>query len=314
MLIHIHRQLLVDFLCTSLVLTWTFNAVIADQWRRTVKIGIILDNDLLSDEIEEAVVLAMTVANLSAVNNSQSLRLYPLIERTNISESFRLRQAMCSLMEEMPFAMFGLSRSLSYSIIQSYSQALNMPFITPFLTRGTQQETYNYEICLYPSFVEPVIDFIKYFQWKRVFYLFDSDDALWRLQRIYKAFNDSRPQFLADAIRIPDINNSRDVLRKLDRNYNFPTKKIIVDLSSIEAYDAFLSQIIDVGMNRDGYHYVLGTLAMLDLKDLWSSFSHGGVNITGFQLINQQNLYYRKVKLRMNQALSTSERKEMSVS
>ncbi|KAL3879296.1 hypothetical protein ACJMK2_031597 [Sinanodonta woodiana] len=211
----------------------------------------------------------------------------------------------------MPFALIGLTRSLSYNIIQSYSQALNMPIITPFLTRGAEHDSYNYEVCLYPSFVQPVIDFIKYFQWERVFYLFDTDDALWRLQRIYKAFNHS--QFLVDAIRIPDVSNSRDVLRKFDRNYNFPTKTIIVDLSSTEAYNAFLSQIIDVGMNRDGYHYVLGTLAMLDLEDLWGSFSHGGVNITGFQLINRQTHHYRKVKMKINQDVYGAEYKELSL-
>ena len=37
--------------------------------------------------------------------------------------------------------------------------------------------------------------------------------------------------------------NCREVLRKLDRNYNFDNKHIVVDLSSHHAYERFLSQV-----------------------------------------------------------------------
>ncbi|XP_060582121.1 glutamate receptor 4-like isoform X2 [Ruditapes philippinarum] len=115
--------------------------------------------------------------------------------------------------------------------------------------------------------------------------------TLWRLQKLYQAFSNRivdgrKQQFLIDAIRIPDVSNCREILRKLDRNYNFNTKRIVVDLYSIKDYDKFMSQIIDVGMNRDGYHYLLGTLDINGMnRDLWKSFTYGGVNITGFQLV-----------------------------
>ena len=72
--------------------------------------------------------------------------------------------------------------------------------------------------------------------------------ALWRLQRLYEAFSNRDERsgevpFLIDAIRIPNVSDCRDVLRKLDRNYNFDSKRIVVDLYSLNDYDDFLSQV-----------------------------------------------------------------------
>lgn len=72
--------------------------------------------------------------------------------------------------------------------------------------------------------------------------------GLWRLQKLYQAFSDRivdgrKEKFLIDAIRIPDVGNCREILRKLDRNYDFNTKRIVVDLYSIQDYDKFMSQV-----------------------------------------------------------------------
>ena len=74
--------------------------------------------------------------------------------------------------------------------------------------------------------------------------------ALWRLQKLYDAFNDQstradhkKRELLIVAVRIQDVNNCQDVLRKLDRNYNMKTKKIVVDLHDISLFNRFLSQV-----------------------------------------------------------------------
>ncbi|XP_045206207.2 glutamate receptor-like [Mercenaria mercenaria] len=253
----------------------------------TVTIGVIVDSiDDRSASINRSIELAMT-----ATNNTKYVKMNPIRNKTDLRDSFRLRQTICSLIEKQPIALFGTSRSETFSIIESYSRALRVPFFLPTLTRETTVGKDNYIISMCPSFIEAVIDLIKYFNWDRIFYLFDTDDALWRLQKLYLAFSDRfvdgrKQQFLIDAIRIPDVGNCRETLRKLDRNYNFNTKRIVVDLYSIQDFDRFMSQIIDVGMNRDGYHYLLGTLDISGMnRDLWKSFTYGGVNITGFQLV-----------------------------
>ncbi|ESP00207.1 hypothetical protein LOTGIDRAFT_173366 [Lottia gigantea] len=93
--------------------------------------------------------------------------------------------------------------------------------------------------------------------------------------------------------RIEDINKAHSDLRRLDRFYEpDATKNVILDLSSQDAYRKILKQIPEVGMNREGYNYLMGTLDMLSLN--LSRFRHGGVNITGFQLVNHTSGSVRK--------------------
>lgn len=72
--------------------------------------------------------------------------------------------------------------------------------------------------------------------------------ALWRLERLYKAFNipgspeEKKSERLIVARRLPDVSNYRDVLRKLDRKYHDKVKRIVVDLQDIAHYDIFMSQ------------------------------------------------------------------------
>ena len=52
-----------------------------------------------------------------------------------------------------------------------------MPMFQLSLTRENLYDVDSYVISMCPSFIEPVIDFIIFFQWDRIFYLFDSDDG-----------------------------------------------------------------------------------------------------------------------------------------
>ena len=52
-----------------------------------------------------------------------------------------------------------------------------MPMFQLSLTRENLYDVDSYVISMSPSFIEPVIDFIIFFQWDRIFYLFDSDDG-----------------------------------------------------------------------------------------------------------------------------------------
>lgn len=72
--------------------------------------------------------------------------------------------------------------------------------------------------------------------------------ALWRLQTLYEAFADyrirgQRTPFLIDAIRIPNVKDCREILRKLDRNNNIGSKRIVVDLHGVQDYTVFMSQV-----------------------------------------------------------------------
>lgn len=74
---------------------------------------------------------------------------------------------------------------------------------------------------------------------------------MWRLQKLYDVFNGGQKSAngrkkvdrIIVAVPIPDVNNCREVLRKLDRNYSLKIKRIVVDLQHISHYELFLSQV-----------------------------------------------------------------------
>lgn len=74
-------------------------------------------------------------------------------------------------------ALLGLFNGDTYSVMESYSRTLKLPFLLPTLTRGTADPRNNYMISMWPSFVDVVVDFIKYFQWTRFVYLYDTEDG-----------------------------------------------------------------------------------------------------------------------------------------
>ncbi|XP_046575056.1 glutamate receptor 1-like [Haliotis rubra] len=244
-----------------------------------VPIGVILDDE--DSEVRREIQKAI---NFNNVNNSRSRIIinasYSII---NIRDSYQLSAAICDQLDRGVFILFGASSAASYNTIQSYSQALKIPYFLFTPTRNEPGDGYAYDISISPSYTSAVIDIIKFYGWSKIYFLFDSDDGLWQLQNIYDAFREPNTSLVVDAQRLRAVAMSRDVLRKLDRSDRVYRKRIVVSLRNVSSYQVFLNQIVDVGMNREDYHYVIAgpDIELLDLK----SFLHGGVNVTGFRLL-----------------------------
>ncbi|XP_064610198.1 glutamate receptor-like isoform X2 [Liolophura sinensis] len=248
----------------------------------TVPVGAIFDRD--SVEIHTAFRFKIQDVN---INGQLRAKLNFTVALIDVKDSYTLSERMCSLMSHGVFSLFGVTKSGSVNAAQSISQALHMPFITPSLARGTADDLYQYEINMYPSYIEAIVDIINYYKWGKVYYVYDSDDGLARLIKLYEFFNEEHHELSVDMRRVDDVSDAYEMLRKLDRSAlpdEIGVMRIVLDLSSMEAYRAILRQIIDVGMNRENYHYLLGGVGMDEL-DL-TIFTYGGVNITGFRLLN----------------------------
>ncbi|KAL5009424.1 hypothetical protein ScPMuIL_013493, partial [Solemya velum] len=87
--------------------------------------------------------------------------------------------------------------------------------------------------------------------------------------------------------KLQDVDNAHEELRMLDKMETDNPKLVVLDMSSGAAYKSILKQIPEVGMNRHGYHYLLAGLDILGAN--LRRYVHGGVNVTGFQLVDRQN-------------------------
>ncbi|KAK3581633.1 hypothetical protein CHS0354_014383 [Potamilus streckersoni] len=155
---------------------------------------------------------------------------------------------VCSKMAEGIFAMIVDNHPVSYATVQSYAQNMRMPTLIPMGTGSSPNDDYNYDISLLPSTTEAIADVIRHFRWSIVYYLFDSNDGLVRLEKMFELFSDPTKDHVSLIIRARRITNASDcyeLLRKIDRYRKdpVPLKRIILDLSSIEAYEKVLHQV-----------------------------------------------------------------------
>ncbi|XP_050415391.1 glutamate receptor isoform X2 [Patella vulgata] len=221
--------------------------------------------------------------------SKDALSFATVYDELDITDNFRVASKICSQMAGGIFAFYGKTDTKSFSIIQSFSNAFRMPYITFSLCGTADQREKPYVVFIKPSYTDAITDIIKTFGWTRMDYIYDSDEGLMRVQYIYNKLKEANFTNNVDIgfRRVEDINNAHADLRRLDRYHADSAKNVILDLSSQEAYRKILKQIPEVGMNRDGYNYLMGTLDMLSLN--LTRFRHGGVNITGFQLVNHSS-------------------------
>ncbi|KAK3606415.1 hypothetical protein CHS0354_042068 [Potamilus streckersoni] len=205
--------------------------------------------------------------------------------------------AICNRMKSGVFLFYGVTDIRSRNIIRDFTRTFHMPYLSPSTAPLEIKPQQNFEIHMKPDYSLAIIDMIEYFGWPRMHYLYDSDDGLNRLQMVLAALRNTREgdyssQITVIARRLYNVENAHDELRQMDRMVMDDEKVFVFDLSSERAYRSILKQIPEVGMNKEGYHYLVATLDFINLD--MQRYLHGGVNITGFQLLNFENPALRK--------------------
>ncbi|XP_061189245.1 glutamate receptor 2-like [Saccostrea echinata] len=203
----------------------------------------------------------------------------------------KLHKEVCKKVAEGAQALVFVGTAKSAAEMNSIAERISVPVLMPLSTKN-QKTPSDFVVSLKPSLNKPIIEVIKKNGWNRVFYLFDSEEGLLRLQSFLEDI--AEIQFVNEVIiesrRITNISDSYELLRTVDRQYLncsslYPCpcpRPIILDLSTQAAFNQTRKQIIDVGMNREQYHYILANLGADEL-DL-SSFKYGGMNVTGFSI------------------------------
>ncbi|XP_076467604.1 glutamate receptor-like [Babylonia areolata] len=187
------------------------------------------------------------------------------------------------------FAFYGRTTPMSCSIAQAFSREFNMPFISLGRAGGVGKPLRPYTVSILPNLAEAIADLIVHYGWTRLDYVYD---GLFQVQYIHSLLSKRNHDVDIAYFRLDDINSVHDDLRRLDKQNPNTEKNFIIDLSTQNAYKIVLSQIPEVGMNRLGYNYLLATMDMATLN--LERFRHGGVNITGFQLIDYNTPYVKR--------------------
>ncbi|KAL8568510.1 hypothetical protein ACOMHN_055164 [Nucella lapillus] len=163
--------------------------------------------------------------------------------RTEPNDNYKMGARICNLYSERVHAVIATCSPTTYNTIQSYSHALHVPFVLASRTRQGPSLRYRYDVSLAPPLIDAVIRVIASIPRNRkVYYVYDNDDGLWRLQRLYQFFQ-QKPEMAraVDAFRIRDIRRAYSVLRNFDLKED-EVKTIVLDLESAEAYREVMAQ------------------------------------------------------------------------
>lgn len=75
------------------------------------------------------------------------------------------------------FAILGQKDFSSADIVRSFSNTFHMPFVTSSRGAPSALNAFSYEIHVRPDNTAAIVDIIKHFGWRHIYYLYDSDDG-----------------------------------------------------------------------------------------------------------------------------------------
>ncbi|XP_060078529.1 glutamate receptor-like [Ylistrum balloti] len=250
---------------------------VSESFKGRIPIGAIFD----TDDVQTSTGFQYAVAH-SKERTKEKFELSALVEVIDVEDSFKLATSICSHLFSGVFVLLGSRAFHSQGIIKSYTNKFAMPYVTTSIPTGVAGHR-GYEIYMKPPVTEAMRDMILEYKLKDVHYVYESDAGMIKLQELLKKLNGTDVKVRWHRLR--DVTNAHEDLRKLDRVYSgYKNSSILMDFNSEPAYDMVLEQIRKLGMNKRGYRYILGTLNILNLN--LQRFTHGGVNITGFQLLD----------------------------
>ncbi|XP_033743401.1 glutamate receptor 2-like isoform X2 [Pecten maximus] len=291
-------------LVTLLYLQFTLLMLCLASDDNTVQIAVIQHTE--SEDFNELqTALEYTVRSINERNFKSNVSFDGTKIEVDLRNSCRVLQELCKTIEKKHVhAIVILGPESHQDIIRSLVQNENvmLPLFLPTALGNTSSNEQRYQINMMPSYILAIMDIARFYGWDMLYYIFDSDEGLQRLQNLYGVAEDlsKRNRFTIRPRRITNVSDCYELLRSLDRadlelEEAIP-KRIVLDLSSKDAYNKTLEQIINVGMNRDSYHYIIGGLG-IDELDL-AQFEFGGVNITGFTVINTASASFTELRNR----------------
>ncbi|KAG1662338.1 Glutamate receptor ionotropic, kainate 2 [Nymphon striatum] len=242
------------------------------------------------ETIDEELIKSFGYA-VDGVNANHSLlprtRLSAQIKRLEPQNSFNASKEVCNLLRSGVAAIFGPQSSYISPLMDSLLSKFDIPHIE---TRWDFSRRVNdYSINVFPhweALSKTYRDLVVAMGWKSFTILYEEDEALIRLQYL---------------LQITSSEESTVALRKLNPEYRLVLKelkkhsvtRIVLDCKT-ENIKTILEQAKQVGIMTDYHSYIITNLDLhtVDLSETYFSQT----NITGFRLVDPDNLLVKKIR------------------
>ncbi|CAG9860726.1 unnamed protein product [Phyllotreta striolata] len=268
--------------------------------KKTINIGIFLNDD---DHYETSTIALTSVVRRINLYTKVEYLLRPHIFRTQKHEIWKTGQTACNLLRKGVAAIFGPEHPEINSMIQSISTNLEIPqFQTfwnplqaPFVT-NQQPEKPLQIFNLHPSpwsLSKALATLIRENDWKSYAILYESDEALLRLEQPLNQLHPNDPAVAFKALGSPE--NYRVVLKEVK---NSGVLHFVLDCE-VERIMDVLKIAKEQNLMTEFHSYILTNLDAHTLD--WSELKNIRSNITALRMIDPADPHVKNAALIWNQ-------------
>ncbi|KAI5935691.1 Glutamate receptor 3 [Manis javanica] len=224
---------------------------------------------------------AVQLYNTNQNTTEKPFHLNYHVDHLDSSNSFSVTNAFCSQFSRGVYAIFGFYDQMSMNTLTSFCGALHTSFVTPSFPTDADVQ---FVIQMRPALKGAILSLLGHYKWEKFVYLYDTERGFSILQAIMEAAVQNNWQVTARSVgNIKDIQEFRRIIEEMDRRQE---KRYLIDCE-VERINTILEQVVILGKHSRGYHYMLANLGFTDI--LLERVMHGGANITGFQIVNNEN-------------------------
>ncbi|XP_032558024.1 glutamate receptor 3 isoform X2 [Chiroxiphia lanceolata] len=249
------------------------------KWLRTGAPGGLFMRNTVQEH--SAFRFAVQLYNTNQNTTEKPFHLNYHVDHLDSSNSFSVTNAFCSQFSRGVYAIFGFYDQMSMNTLTSFCGALHTSFITPSFPTDADVQ---FVIQMRPALKGAILSLLTYYKWEKFVYLYDTERGFSILQAIMEAAVQNNWQVTARSVgSIKDVQEFRRIIEEMDRRQE---KRYLIDCE-VDRINTILEQVVVLGKHSRGYHYMLANLGFTDI--VLERVMHGGANITGFQIVNNEN-------------------------
>ncbi|XP_032851968.2 glutamate receptor 3 isoform X3 [Tyto alba] len=224
---------------------------------------------------------AVQLYNTNQNTTEKPFHLNYHVDHLDSSNSFSVTNAFCSQFSRGVYAIFGFYDQMSMNTLTSFCGALHTSFVTPSFPTDADVQ---FVIQMRPALKGAILSLLTHYKWEKFVYLYDTERGFSILQAIMEAAVQNNWQVTARSVgNIKDVQEFRRIIEEMDRRQE---KRYLIDCE-VDRINTILEQVVILGKHSRGYHYMLANLGFTDI--VLERVMHGGANVTGFQIVNNEN-------------------------
>ncbi|XP_032051897.1 glutamate receptor 3 isoform X6 [Aythya fuligula] len=224
---------------------------------------------------------AVQLYNTNQNTTEKPFHLNYHVDHLDSSNSFSVTNAFCSQFSRGVYAIFGFYDQMSMNTLTSFCGALHTSFVTPSFPTDADVQ---FVIQMRPALKGAILSLLTHYKWEKFVYLYDTERGFSILQAIMEAAVQNNWQVTARSVgSIKDVQEFRRIIEEMDRRQE---KRYLIDCE-VDRINTILEQVVILGKHSRGYHYMLANLGFTDI--VLERVMHGGANVTGFQIVNNEN-------------------------